>query len=123
VSERKLKHNSFSVMCKMWYESLPHLHILACTRGWLSFRTQSQSLHLKMHWHMNMCEHSPTHKHKLSPCMEKHLCAVKKSADTCSGGCQNIVLSCKTISQDKLPRVQSTVSVQARVNAAHWQRP
>lgn len=54
--------------------------------------------------------------------MEKQLCAVKKSADTCSGGCQNIVLSCKTISQDELPRVQSTVSVQARVNEAHWQR-
>lgn len=75
-----------------------------------------------MHWHMSMCKHSPTHKHKLSPRMEKQLCAVKKSADTCSGGCQNIVLSCKTISQDELPRVQSTVSVQARVNEAHWQR-
>lgn len=32
MSERKLKHNDFSVMCKMWYESLPHLHILTCTR-------------------------------------------------------------------------------------------
>lgn len=122
MSERKLKHKDFSVMCKMWYESLPHLHILTCTRTGSLF-TLSRSLHLQMHWHMNMCKHSPTQKHKLSPCMEKQLRAVKKSADTCSGGCQNIVLSCKTISQDKLPRVQSTVSVQARVNAAHWQRP
>lgn len=88
--------------------------------GLLSFLTQSQSLHL--HWHMIMRKHSPTHMHKLSPRMEKQLCAVKKSADTCSGGCQNIVLSCKTISQDELPRVQSTVSVQARVNRVHWQR-
>lgn len=33
MSERKLKDNDSSLMCKMWYESLPSLHIITCKRA------------------------------------------------------------------------------------------
>lgn len=45
MSERKLKHDDFSAMCKMWYESLPHLHILACTRA-VSLFTHSRRVYI-----------------------------------------------------------------------------
>lgn len=116
MSERKLKHNDSSLMCKMWYESLPRLRILACTRA-CSLFTHSRRVYIYKctgTWpRVDTLQHTCTS----FLLAWKNSCALlKTSADTCSGGCQNIVLSCKTISQDELPRVQSTV------NGVHWQR-